>query len=112
MAEVGKTDHTLAADTQHLPDQGCRIVYLLKGLGQDHEIEGIVRIIPDLFVDVPLQTVNPRSMQWATQCLVDVDTGADRIFTGFQIVEQRTVSASQPQYPGPCGIQDATSRRS
>jgi hypothetical protein len=49
----------------------------------------------------PCKTVNPRSMQWATQCLVDVDTGADRIFAGFQIVEQRTVSASQPQYPCP-----------
>ena len=103
MAEIGKADHAAPADAQHLADQRCRRVNLLQRLGKDDDIEGIVRIIPDFIVDVPLQHGESPFDAAGHAGLVDVDTGTVRPFMGLQVVQQGAVAASQAQDPRAVG---------
>ncbi|VTR67946.1 conserved hypothetical protein [Desulfosarcina cetonica] len=103
VAEVGKADHALAAHAQHFPDQGRRIIDLLQGLGQDHVIEGVVGIVLDLLVDVPLQDRHALGDATGHAGFIDVDTGTDGMLMRLQVMHQHPVAAAQPEYTGPLG---------
>ena len=103
MAEIGKADHPAPPDTQHFSDQRRRLINLLEGLGQNHEVEGVVRIIPNFLVDVPLQHGKALLDTAGHTIFVDVDAGALGMLVDFQVMQQRTVAAAQAQDAGAFG---------
>ena len=54
VAEIRKRDDGMAADAQHVLEHHARVARGLQRLRQDHEVEGVVRIVGEIGVGVAL----------------------------------------------------------